>query len=72
MLGFARLSPQSEIAEEPLYELPLRVASLVRVSKLVPSALPEIVELERPALSRVPVRVGVNVSAPAVGTIVIP
>ena len=73
MFGFPRFKP-IVLAVPPLYvpenESVLSVAE--RFARLEPRAMPEIVELERPALSRVPEIVGVNVSAPFVGTILIP
>lgn len=44
----------------------------VRSARVPPREIPEIVELVRPALFRVPDTVGVNVSVPADGTTVVP
>ena len=44
----------------------------VRALSVPPSDIPLMVELDSPALSSVPDSVGVNVNAPAVGTIVRP
>ena len=71
MLALVRFSPMVR-AVDPLYvpenERVLSVA--VRSARLEPSAIPEIVELVRPALFSVPDTVGVKVNAPALGTIV--
>ena len=70
MFELAKFNPQSEIADVPVYEEPLRVESLVRANSVPPKATPEIVEFVSPALSSVPETVGVKVNAPDVGTIV--
>jgi hypothetical protein len=54
VFALARFSPQSDTAPAPVYEEPLRVASLERAPRVFPREIPEMVELVRPALSRVP------------------
>jgi hypothetical protein len=69
VLAFPRLRP-TVLAVPPLY-VPekVRVESVAeKFARLEPRATPLIVELVSPALSRVPLIVGVNVSAPFVGT----
>ena len=69
VFAFPRLRP-IVLAVPPLY-VPenVRVESVAeRLARLDPRDTPEIVELVRPVLSRVPVIVGVNVRAPAEGT----
>jgi hypothetical protein len=72
VLAFPKLIPQSEMAPLPSYDEPLSVESLVNAASVLPSEIPEMVELVRPALSRVPEIVGVKVRAPAEGMMVIP
>jgi hypothetical protein len=72
VLAFPRLRA-TVCAVPPLYEpenvrVPL---AAVRLARLEPSATPLMVELVRPALLRVPVQVGVMVSAPFVAAIVV-
>jgi hypothetical protein len=73
VFALPRFSP-IVLAVPPLY-VPENVSVLSvaeRLARFEPRDIPEIVEFVRPALSRVPVRVGVSVSAPAVGTTVRP
>jgi hypothetical protein len=73
VLAFPRLRP-IVLAVAPVY-VPekVRVESVAeRLARVPPRAIPDIVELERPALSKVPDMVGVNVSAPFVGTTLMP
>ena len=72
MLAFARFSPQSDIADDPLYEVPLRDVLCEREFRFEPRAIPEIVELVSPELDIVPVSVGVKVRAPAEDVTVCP
>ena len=70
LLALAKLRPTVR-AVPPLYEPEkVRLPSVaVRVFKFEPRAMPEMVELVRPALFKVPERVGVTVRAPDDGTI---
>ena len=62
------------LAVPPLY-VPEKVrleSPAVKLAKFEPKEIPEIVELVSPVLSSVPVIVGLNINAPAVGIIVCP
>jgi hypothetical protein len=73
VFALARFSP-TVLAVPPLYEPEnVSVPSVAeRLARLEPSDIPEMVELVRPVLFRVPVTVGAKVSAPVVGLMVIP
>ncbi len=72
-LALPRFRP-TVLATAPLYEPEKVSVPLVAVksAKFPPSEIPEIVELVSPELFSVPDIVGVTVSAPADGTIIIP
>lgn len=72
VFAFPIFKAQSLTAALPLYEVPLSDPLTVCAFRLLPRDMPEMVEFVSPVLSSVPVTVGVNIRAEALGTIVCP